>query len=176
MKALAVLLMLCAAGLAAERAAPGREVVHPQARFKMSVPGGWTGSLMGPGEMGEGASGAVFKSSSSARLVVVFYAAGNPHFKDAADFLARQTAALPVSPAGERSGPVEPAMLGALEGKRLLREKRELRELVTAADAPGGFYAATCSSFARDWRRAKPQFDRLLSSFAVLAPSKPGLP
>ncbi|MBI5595301.1 MAG: hypothetical protein HY928_04345, partial [Elusimicrobia bacterium] len=50
-----------------------------------------------------------------------FYAAGNPHFKDAADYLARYTAALPVAPVGEKTGPIEPWTLGGLQGRRFER-------------------------------------------------------
>ena len=170
MRVLAALLILAASPAGAARAKAGREVVHSAAHFKMSVPAGWTDALMGADEMGSGASGAVFKSSDSARIVVVFYAAGNPHFKDAADYLVRQTAALPVAPAGEKTGPAEPGALGELKGQRFSREKRGAKELVAVAEGRGGFYAVTCSAPAREWKSLAPRFERALASFALLPP------
>ena len=170
------LLLLAAGPASAARFKAGREVVHPEARFKMTVPAGWAQTLMGPAELGAGASGAVFKTSLKAgrggegRIIVVFYAAGNPHFKDAAEFMARQTATLPVTPVGETTGPIESGALGSLPGKSFMRTKRESKDLVTAADASGGFYAVTCSAHTPVWKRLEPLFKMALTSFSILPP------
>jgi hypothetical protein len=185
-------LLLVGAPAGAVRPAVSREAAHPQGRFKLSVPLGWSESLMGPDELGPGAWGAVFKSTASARadepasITVIFYAAGNPHFKDAADYLARQTEPLPVTPAGEEAGPVTKAFLGSLPGKSLtrwrplgrpeaaVRRGERLRASLTAADGPGGFYVVTCAAPAAQWRRWDAPFGAALASFAALpAPTRP---
>lgn len=191
MKALFALLLALPAAAGTSGPKPGREVVHPQARFKLIAPGGWSQTLLGPDELGPGAAGAVFKASPTARgeeepsLTVVFYAAGNPHFKDAADYLARQTEPLPVTPRGEETGPVTPAQLGTLPAKTLTRSRPvgrpeeavrrgvQLKARLTVAEAPGGFFVVTETAPAPRWKRAGPLFDAALKSFMALPPPPP---
>ncbi|TBR18010.1 hypothetical protein EPO15_15625, partial [bacterium] len=179
MKALLSLLL----ALPASAGKPGRAVVHPEAHFTMTAPGAWSQTLLGPDDLGPGAAGAVFKSSPSARgeeepsLTVIFYSAGNPHFKNAADYLARQTEPLPVTPEGEETGPVTAAKLGALAAKTLTRSRPvgrpeeavrrgvKLTARLTVAEAPGGFFVVTCTAPAPRWASVRPLFDAALKSF-----------
>lgn len=178
MKALLALLLLVPP-------AWGLDFVHPETGFKVTAPKGWSRTALGPDELGEKAWGAVFKSSPTARneeepsITVIFYAAGNPHFKDAADYLARQTEPLPVTPEGEAVGPVTPAALGSLKAKTLSRARPvgrpeaavkrgvKLKATLTVADAPGGFYVVTCAAPTPHWSRVRPVFDVALKSFAA---------
>lgn len=159
----------------------------PQARFSLKTPAGFVETRLGPDDLGAGAWGAVYKSSPAARgaepasVTVVFYADGNPHFKDAADYLARQTEPLPVTPLGEETGPVTPAKLGALPAKALWRRRpvgrppqavkrgERLRAELTVAQAAGGFYVVTCAAPETEWRRLKAGFDAARASFRVLS-------
>ena len=171
MKALALLLL--AAPLWAAPGKPGRELVHEEARFKMTAPKGWKTSKLSGADTGPGTSGAVFaapkSSGPAARIVAVFYAEGNPHFKDAEDYLRGQTAALPVPVADETTGPIEAAALGGLPAKRLTRQAPAkggaVRQQVTVLGAKGGFYALTCSGPVADWKRLEPLFKAALASF-----------
>lgn len=178
MKAFLALLLLVSPAL-------GAEFVHPEIGFKLTAPNGWARSALGPVQLGMQSWGAVFKSSPAARgeeepsLTVVFYAAGNPHFKDAADYLARQTEPLPVTPDGEEVGPVTAASLGKLKAKSLTRTRPvgrpesavkrgvKLRATLTVADAPGGFYVVTCAAPEPRWKRARAAFDEALKSFTA---------
>lgn len=191
MRALLAVLLLVSSPAGAARPAGGREAAHPQGRFKLTVPTGWSEALLGPDDLGPGAWGAVFKASATRRgeepasITVVFYAAGNPYFKDAADYLARQTEPLPVVPAGETTGPVKAAVLGSLPAKTLARTRpvgrpeaavrrgETLTAELTVADAPGGFYVVTCAAPTASWRRLGGGFGAALKSFAALpAPVK----
>lgn len=189
MKGLLALALLVSLAAGETRHKPGRPVVHPEARFKMTSPGGWSETLLGPSDLGPGAAGAVFKSSPTARggeepsITVIYYAPGNPHFKDAADYLARQTEPLPVTPVGEETGAVQPAKLGVLQGKSLMRSrpvsgpseavkrKVKLQALLTVADGPQGFYVMTCAAPAPSWKGVRPLFDAALRSFTALPPA-----
>lgn len=187
-------LLLCALAAAQAWAArPGQPHAfeHPEGRFKLSVPAAWTRARLGPDELGAGAWGAVFKSSPSARgeeeasITVVFYAAGNPHFKDAADYLARQTEPLPVTPVGEEAGPVSEARLGPLPAKALwrlrpvgrppeaVRRKVRLRAELTVAQGEGGFFVMTCAAPEPRWRGAREAFEGARGSFAPLPAKRP---
>lgn len=194
MRTLLALALLVSLEAGATRDKPGRLVVHSEARFKMTAPGGWSEVLLGPSDLGPGAAGAVFKSSPTARggeepsITVIYYAPGNPHFKDAADYLARQTEPLPVTPAGEETGAVRPAKLGLLQGKSLLRSRPvsgppeavkrrvKLQALLTVADGPEGFYVMTCAAPSPRWKNVQPLFDAALKSFMALPPKKPSRP
>lgn len=185
MKALLALLLSVPLATAATRPEKGVEFVHPEVGFRLTAPQGWSRTALGPDALGEKAWGAVFKSSPTARgeeepsLTVVFYAAGNPHFKDAADYLARQTEPLPVTPEGEAVGPVTSAALGSLPAKSLTRSRPvgrpaeavtrgvKLKAVLTVADGPGGFYVATCASPAPRWSRVRHLFDVALKTFAA---------
>lgn len=188
MKALFLLLLAFPASAGTSRPKPSREVVHPQARFKLTVPGGWSQALLGPDDLGPGAAGAVFKASPTARveeeasLTVIYYAAGNPHFKDAADYLARQTEPLPVTPVGEETGPVTDSRLGSLPARTLTRWRPvgrpeaavrahvRLHAQLTVASGVTGFYVVTCAAPAPRWKQVGPSFDAALKSFMALPP------
>ncbi len=176
-------LELLLAGLVAA-AAPGPA-------FTLKAPAGWSEARLGPEDLGAGAWGAVYKSSPAARggedasITVIFYAAGNPHFKDAADYLARQTEPLPVVPAGEETGPAVPAKLGALPGKTLWRTRplgrppeavkrgAKLRAELTVAQAEGGFWVFTCAAPSERFKRLRGAFDAARRSFASTRPKGP---
>lgn len=188
MKALLAFLLLLPLGAQASRPATSRAVAHPEGRFKLAAPLGWSQTMLGPDDLGEGAWGAVFKSSPTARneeepsITVIFYAAGNPHFKSAADYLARQTEPLPVTPEGEETGPVTKAALGSLPAKTLTRSRPvgrpaaavkrgvKLKATLTVADAPGGFYVVTCASPAPHWSSVQYHFETALKTFVALPP------
>ena len=133
----------------------------------------------------------LYKSSPAARgaeeasITVIFYAAGNPHFKDAADYLARQTEPLPVVPVGEEAGPAVPAKLGALPGKTLWRTRpvgrppeavkrgAKLRAELTVAQGEGGFWVFTCAAPSERFKRLRGAFDAARRSFAATRPKGP---
>lgn len=139
-------------------------------RFKATVPKGWRatkdaegGALQVTGP--EGSGGPAPKASA------VFYAKGNPHFKDAADFLVRQTAPTPVPIEGEKTGPVEAVKLSGRGAKRLRRdtfavyrppggEPRDvaLREEVTVLEGKEGFWVLTETAPPATWTRHKAAF------------------
>lgn len=188
MKALLALLVAFPAAAGTQRPKPAREVVSMEAHFKLTPPAGWSQTLLGPDDLGPGAAGAVFKASPTARgeeepsLTVIYYAAGNPHFKDAADYLARQTEPLPVTPKGEETGPVTDARLGLLPAKTLTRSRPvgkpeeavrrgvKLSARLTVAQVPEGFFVVTCAAPEPRWKQARPLFDAALKSFMAVPP------
>lgn len=153
--------------------------------FTLKAPAGWSEARLGPEDLGAGAWGAVYKSSPAARgaedasITVIFYAAGNPHFKDAADYLARQTEPLPVVPVGEAAGPAVPAKLGDLPAKTLWRTRPvgrppeavkrgvKLRAELTVAQGEGGFWVVTCAAPTERFKRLRGDFDAARRSFAA---------
>lgn len=157
----------------------------PGPGFSLKAPAGWSETRLSPEDLGPGAWGAVYKSSPAARgaedasITVVFYAAGNPHFKDAADYLARQTEPLPVTPVGEESGPAVPAKLGSLPAKTLWRTRpvgrppeavkrgAKLRAELTVAQGEGGFWVVTCAGPEDRFKHLRGAFDAARRSFAV---------
>lgn len=146
-------------------------------RFKATVPKGWRptkdaegGALQVTGPDGSG--GPAPKASA------VFYAKGNPYFKDAADFLARQTAPTPVPIEGEKTGPVEPVKLSGRAAKRLRRdtfavyrppggEPRDvaLREEVTVLEGKSGFWVLTETAPPATWSRHAAAFAAFRDGF-----------
>ncbi|TPW20385.1 MAG: hypothetical protein FD126_1741 [Elusimicrobia bacterium] len=146
-------------------------------RFKATPPKGWRvtkdaegGALQVTGP--EGSGGPAPKASA------VFYAKGNPHFKDAADFLARQTAPTPVPIEGEKTGSVEDVKLSGRRAKRLRRdtfavyrppggEPRDvaLREEVTVLEGKEGFWVLTETAPPATWPRHAAAFAAFRDGF-----------
>lgn len=182
---LAVILLAGAASAApAKRAAKGRPEAAmsrvedvAQGRFKAAVPKGWrvTKDVDGTGLQATGPGG---KDAPAPTASAVYYPNGNAYFKDAAAFLARQTAPSPVPVAGEKTGPVEAATLAGRKAQRLSRdtfavyhppaaEPREVavKEEVTVVAGKDGFWVVTLSAPAAAWAKNAPAFKTFRDGF-----------
>lgn len=183
--ALAVVLLSCAAS-----AAPGKRAakVRTEAamsrveevaggRFKAAVPPGWrvTKDREGAGLQATAPGGSDGPAPTAS---AVYYAKGNPYFKDAADFLARQTSPSPIPVQGEKTGPVEAATLAGRKAQRVSRdtfavyhppaaEPREVavKEEVTVLAGKEGFWVVTLSAPAPAWSKNAPAFKAFRDGF-----------
>lgn len=149
-------------------------------RFTAAVPKGWRVTKDGSGTALQ-ATGPDGKGAPAPAALAVYYAQGNPYFKDAADFLARQTAPSPVPVAGEKTGPVEDALLSGRPAKRLSRdtfavhrapaaEPREVpvREEVTVLAGKGGFWVVTVRAPTALWAKHAAAFAAFRDGFKAL--------
>lgn len=185
--ALAVLLLAAAAhagpvkraGNARSEAAMSRVEEVAGGRFSAAVPKGWRVTKDGSGTALQ-VTGPDGKGAPAPAALAVYYVSGNPFFKDAADFLARQTAPSPVPVAGEKTGPVEDALLSGRPAKRLRRdtfavhrapaaEPREVpvREEVTVLQGKNGFWVVTVTAPASAWTKNAGPFKAFRDGFVV---------
>ncbi|TBR22912.1 hypothetical protein EPO15_06990 [bacterium] len=146
-------------------------------RFKAAAPKGWRVTKDREGT-GLQVTGPAAPDAPAPTASAVYYAKGNPHFKDAADFLARQTAPSPVPIQGEKTGPVEEAKLSGRPAKSLRRdtfavhrapaaEPREVavREELTVLQGKEGFWVVTVSAPAAAWAKQAAAFAAFRDGF-----------
>lgn len=185
---LAVLVLAAAAQAApAKRPAKARrpeavmtrvEEVGP-GRFKAAIPKGWRVTKDGAGASLQ-ASAPEGGGGPAATASAVYYAKGNPYFKDVSDFWARQTSPSPVPVAGEKTGPLSEATLAGRQAQRLVRETfdvyrapaaepREVpvREEVTALSGKEGFWVLTLRAPAAAWEKNAAPFKAFRDGFVA---------
>lgn len=140
-------------------------------RFKAAVPKDWRVTKAGDGA-GLQATGPAGTASA------VYYAKGNPYFKDAAAFMARQTEPSPIPVAGEKTGPVEEATVAGRKAKRVTRNTFEIThppaseakevaftEEVTVLAGKGGFWVLTLRAPSASWAKNAAPFKAFRDGF-----------
>lgn len=178
----AVLVLLLAVGAAYGAPAKSPAKARPEAamsrveevkagRFKAAVPKDWrvTKARDGAGLQATGPAG-----TASA----VYYAKGNPYFKDATAFIARQTEPSPIPVAGEKTGPVQDAAVAGRKAKRVTRTTFEVThppaseakevpftEEVTALSGKEGFWVLTLRAPSASWAKNAAPFKAFRDGF-----------
>lgn len=180
MRAALVVLLLSVAASAAPPKSPQK--ARPEAamsrveevktgRFKAAVPKDWRVTKAGDGA-GLQATGPAGTASA------VYYAKGNPYFKDAAAFIARQTAPSPIPVAGEKTGPVEDVTVAGRRAKRVARTTFEVTrapgsepkevpftEEVSVLAGKDGFWVLTLRAPSASWAKNAAPFKTFRDGF-----------
>lgn len=160
-----------------------QELVLESAGLRTLAPGSWEltgGPAAGRNTQARSALGPESADGVRARLGLRWYGPGNRYFKDAAAYLARQTEAGPVSVAGEKTGPIEDAVLMGKPAKRFSRSTFEVvppeslegrsvpvQETLLVADYGGGFVVMELRGSAAEFGKIQPVFDRAAAALSA---------
>lgn len=157
----------------------------PEARYSISVPRGWQpkrdvredkrSKVYGVLLVGPRADAGV-----ASKISVDFYAPGNTLFPDADAFLKRSHSDGVVPLSGEKTGPIVPAILAGLRGRKFQRKTSEftppdspaaretrITEDTFVAPARGGFFVLTYSAPDALYARGLKSFDAVAASLTL---------
>jgi hypothetical protein len=165
--------------------APSKSTELKEARMRCETPAGWLESRDAASDQRTKTAGLTLREPGGGAaprpfIHLRFYPDGNTLFKDAADYLARQSEPAIAPIAGEKTV-ASAASAGGLKGRRLLRDtfapasptdmsaaEIPVKEELVVLERAGGFYVLALTARKGDFPRLQPAFRRLVESFKPL--------